>query len=152
MLFVKTLQALFRDSHACAFLICCEQARGTRRAQSFSISNSSCKIYPTRSFEMPIVSAISRTFIRRSSNALSRTCSYSKFLLHALFHCRVHVSSWQLLNLHDLCLLFPKHWLWMLLRMLLTWWRSCGPITTRAKPRLSTHTSSGKYYDSVVEI
>ena len=29
--------------------------------QSFFISNSSCKIYPTRSFEMPIVSAISRT-------------------------------------------------------------------------------------------
>jgi hypothetical protein len=36
----------------------------------------------------------------------------------------------------------------MLLRMLLTWWQSCEPITTQAKPRLSTHTSSGKYCDS----
>lgn len=69
-----------------------------------------------------------------------------------VFHCRVHVSSWQLLSLHDLCLWFPKHWLWMLLRMLLTWWQSCDPTTTRAKPRLSTHNSSGKYCDSVGEL
>jgi len=48
---------------------------GNHLAQSFFISNSSCKIYPTRSFEMPIVSAFSRTFIRRSSNTISCTCS-----------------------------------------------------------------------------
>jgi len=49
--------------------------RGTHLAQSFFISNSSCKIYPTCSFEMPIVSAISSSFIRRSSNAVLCTCS-----------------------------------------------------------------------------
>jgi hypothetical protein len=49
--------------------------RGTHLAQSFFISSPSCKIYPTRSFEMPIVSAILRTFIRWSSNSISCTCS-----------------------------------------------------------------------------
>jgi len=48
--------------------------RGTHLAQSFFISNSSCKIYPTRSFEMPIISEISRIFIRRLSSTISCTC------------------------------------------------------------------------------
>lgn len=77
---------------------------------------------------------------------------FLRLLLRHVFHCRVHANSWQLQSLHDLCLWFPKHWLWMLLRMLLTWWQSCEPITTRAKPRLSTRTSSGKYCDSAGEI
>jgi hypothetical protein len=32
-------------------------------------------VYPTRSFGVPIISEISRTFIRRSSNTISCTCS-----------------------------------------------------------------------------
>ena len=76
--------------------------------------------------------------------------SDSYYILY-VFDCRVHVSSWQLPSLHALCLWFPKHWLWMLLRMLQTWWQSWEPITIRAKPRLSMHSSSGKYCGSVVE-
>ena len=49
--------------------------RGTHLVQNFFVSDSSCKIYSTRSFEMPIVSAISCTFIRRSSSTISYTCS-----------------------------------------------------------------------------
>ena len=48
---------------------------GIHLAQSFFISNSSCKIHPTHSFEMPIVSTISRTFVRRSPNTVWCTCS-----------------------------------------------------------------------------
>ena len=44
---------------------------GTQRADSFLMSKISCRIGPTRSFEMPTVSAISRTFNRRSVNARS---------------------------------------------------------------------------------
>jgi len=72
-IFVKTLQALFRDFHVSAFFICCEQVWHPSCAKLF-ISNSSCKIYSTHSFEMPIVSAISRTFIRWSSYNISCTC------------------------------------------------------------------------------
>jgi len=71
-IFVKTLLGLFRDFHVSAFLIYCEQTRHPSCAKIF-VSNS-CKIYPTRSFEMHIVSAISRTFIHRSSNTTSCTC------------------------------------------------------------------------------
>jgi len=58
----------------------------THLAQSFFISNPSCKIYPTHSFEMPIVSAVSLTFICRSSNTISCTCSMISGVV-ALFGC-----------------------------------------------------------------
>jgi len=73
-IFVKTLQALFRDFHLSAFLICCEQARHPSCAKLFIIQFFMQNISYS-SFEMPIVSAISRTFMRRSSNTISCTCS-----------------------------------------------------------------------------
>jgi len=73
-IFVKTLQALFRDFHASAFFICREQVQHPSCAKLFHIQFF-CKIYPTRSFKMPIVSANSCTFICWSSNTISCTCS-----------------------------------------------------------------------------
>jgi len=94
-IFVETLQALFTDFHASAFLICCEQARHPSCVKLFFISNSSCKIYPTRSFEMPIVSAISGTFIRRSSNiiTLNKNANQMYFVLKILKIFYLHYSA-----------------------------------------------------------
>ena len=75
-IFVKTLQELFRDFHASAFLICCEQGRHPSCAKLFHIQFFMQNIsYTFFFFQMPIVSAISRTFICRSSNTISYTCS-----------------------------------------------------------------------------
>lgn len=45
--------------------------RGTHLAESFLMPKISCRIWSTRFFEMPTVSAISRTFSRRSANTRS---------------------------------------------------------------------------------
>ena len=73
-IFVKMLQALFRDFHAGAFLICCEQAQHPSCAKLFHIHFFMQNI-TYKFFEMPIVSAISHTFIRWPSNNISCTCS-----------------------------------------------------------------------------
>ena len=100
---VKTLQALFTDFHASAFLICCEQARHPSCAKLFHIQFFMQNISYTF-FEMPIVSAISHTFIRRSSITISCTCSVISGGV-ALFGCPSHGSSSRLvrprLNLAD---------------------------------------------------
>jgi len=47
--------------------------RGTHRADSFLMPKISCRIWLTRSFDMPTVSAVSRIFNRRSANTRSWT-------------------------------------------------------------------------------
>jgi len=73
-IFVKMLQALFRDFHVSAFSICCEQVRHPSCAKLFHIQFFVKNISYTF-FEMPMVSAISRTFNPPSSNTVSCTCS-----------------------------------------------------------------------------
>jgi hypothetical protein len=56
-------------------LICCEQARHPSCAKPFHIQFFMQNIFPRILLKCPIVSAISRTFIRRSSNTISCICS-----------------------------------------------------------------------------
>jgi len=88
-----------KSTHKISFILlkrskhCSESAAPILR-KSFFISNSSCKIYPTRFFEMPIVSAISRTFIRQSSNTTSCTCSVLSGIVALFGHPSRGSSSW----------------------------------------------------------
>ena len=72
--FVKMLQALFRDFHASAFLICCEQARQPSCAKLFHIQFFMQNISYTLFWNAYSLSNFS-TFIRRSSNTISSTSS-----------------------------------------------------------------------------
>lgn len=95
---IESFQTLLQKSFARLLLIDMQQTR-----QSFHIPNSLCKMFRTRSFHIPIVSAISLIFTHLSSYTISRANPEMFIQLKRVFYSRWPYVQIFVMSLKGLC-------------------------------------------------